>query len=277
MVGSDPATALPSLVWSPVRRPHGSCAAPVNARTVSGASIGGGARLPSVVAARSATCRNVNCLGHCRTWGKRLRARTASAQRPSVAHPAAAVKPTLPNGLVRRRTSVGGARSIPYSASASAIALAEYHRRRSIARGTTSTTALHATHRNRRQATVCASGFPVGSCGPKIHRARKPCPCNRKLAPAGRLATSHAGHRFGRTSSGDGGFASHLLTSSSLCTIRVGLRSLSGEIYPGPRWGRCWLTGPHHYFRGRTIQPRRPLLSGARTTSRPPRRSKRPT
>jgi hypothetical protein len=277
MVGSDPATALPSLVWSPVRRPHGSCAAPVNARTVSGASIGGGARLPSVVAARSATCRRVNRSGHRRTFGKSLRARTASAQRPIVAHPAAAVKPRLPKGLVRRRTSVGATRSIPYSASASAIAQAEYQRRFSIARGTTSTTASHATHRNRRQATVNASGFPAGSCGPKIHRVRKPCPCNRKLAPAGRLATSHAGHRFGRTSSGDGGFASHLLTSSSLCTIRVGLRSLSGEIYPGPRWGRCWLTGPHHYFSRQDHPAPPPPPSGPRTTSRPPRRSKRPT
>jgi len=72
MVGPEPATASPSLVRSPVRRPHGSCAAPVNARTVSGASIGGGARLPSVVAARSATCRRVNRSGHWRTREKSL-------------------------------------------------------------------------------------------------------------------------------------------------------------------------------------------------------------
>jgi hypothetical protein len=57
-------------------------------------------------------------------------------------------------------------------------------------------------------------------------------------------------HRRGRTSSGDGGFAIHPLTSSALCTIRVGLRSPSG-IQPGPRWGRCCSTGPHHYFRRR--------------------------
>ena len=44
---------------------------------------------------------------------------------------------TVWNGLTRRRTAVGGACSMPNRARASAIALPEYHRRRSIARGTT--------------------------------------------------------------------------------------------------------------------------------------------
>jgi hypothetical protein len=107
-----------------------------------------------------------------------------------------------------------------------------------MARGTTSTTALHRRQRKRRHRTVGAAGAPSGSVGPSVHRSRNPCPCSRRLAPAGRLATPHAGHRCGRTSSGDGGRASHPLTSSALCTIRVGLRSPSG-IHPGPRWGRC--------------------------------------
>jgi hypothetical protein len=116
------------------------------------------------------------------------------------------------------------------------MAQAEYHRRRSIARGTTSTTAPQGTHRKRRHGTVSVAGVPPASVGPSIHRVRSPCPCSRKLAPAGRLAAWHPGHCFGRTSSGDGGLASHLLTSSSLCTIRLGPRSLSA-IQPGATMG----------------------------------------
>jgi hypothetical protein len=220
----------------PACRPHQTCAAPMNARTVRGASIGGGARLPSVVAARSATCLRMNAAGDGRTRGNSCPDRTASTQRPSVTQPAAARYPTLPNGLICPRIAGGDARSIPNRASARAMAQAEYHRRRSIARGTTSTTARQVTHRKRRHGTVSAAGVPPASVGPSIHRVRSPCPCSRKLAPAGRLAAWHPGHCFGRTSSGDGGLASHLLTSSSLCTIRLGPRSLSA-IQPGATMG----------------------------------------
>ena len=102
--------------------------------------------------------------------------------------------------------------------------------------GTTSTTAPQGTNWKRRQDTVSAAGVPPASVGPSIHRVRSPCPCSRKLAPAGRLAAWHPGHCFGRTSSGDGGLASHRLTSSSLCTIRLGPRSLSA-IQPGATMG----------------------------------------
>ena len=247
---------------SPACRPHWTCAAPTNARTTKGASIGGGARLPSVVAALSATCLRVNRVGHGRTWGNSRPSRTASAQRPRAAQPVIARSPTLPNGLTRRRIAGGDARSIPNRARARAIADAEYHRRRNIARGTTSTTAPQGTQRKRRHATVRAAALPRASVGPSIHRVRRPCPCSRKLAPAGRLATWQAGHCRGRTSSGDGGLASHLLTSRSLCTIRLGLRSPSG-IQPGPRWGRCSSTGPHHYFWSRDHPGPRPPPSAA--------------
>ena len=70
-------------------------------------------------------------------------------------------------------------------------------------------------------------------------------------------------HRCGRTSSGDGGCASHPLTSNALCTIRVGLRSPSG-IYPGPRWGRCWKHRSPSLFSGaETIPAPRPPPSEA--------------
>src|SRR5205814_132522 len=162
--------------------------------------------------------------------------RTASTQRPSVTQPAAARYPTLPKGLICPRIAGGDTRSIPNRARARAMAQAEYHRRRSIARGTTSTTAPQGTLRKRRHGTVSVAGVPPASVGPSIHRVRSPCPCSRKLAPAGRLAAWHPGHCFGRTSSGDGGLASHLLTSSSLCTIRLGPRSLSA-IQPGATMG----------------------------------------
>jgi len=64
-----------------------------------------------------------------------------------LAQPVLAVAPTILSGLVLPLIFAGLCPSSPNSASACAMAEAEYRRPANIVLGTTSTTALHATHR----------------------------------------------------------------------------------------------------------------------------------
>lgn len=244
-------------------------AAPTNARTVSDASTGGGARLPMAVAARSATWRRVNSSGHPRTPENRRPLLTASDQRQSVAQPATAVVPTILKGLVCRRISAGLCRFRPKRAKACAMADAEYQRRASIASGTTSTTASHLRHRYRRHGTSIATGTSNAAGGPSICRTRRPWPCSRSPCPDGRLATPQHGQCAGRTSSTAGILDNHRLTSRALCTIRLLLRSFSlTGIYPGPDGDGVSAPVPITFSEPRPLRESGPLLQGARTTSR---------
>jgi hypothetical protein len=74
------------------------------------------------VATRSAAWRAVHAAGTARTLDSSPPRRTAATQRRSVAHPLAAVVPTIPNGLTRRRTSAALWRAMPNSAIARPIA-----------------------------------------------------------------------------------------------------------------------------------------------------------
>lgn len=96
--------------------------APRNAADPSESPPEAGAQAASVVAARAATWRRRAPAGSARTDGKSWPARTARDQRRSEAHPAAAVAPTILNGLTRFRITAAGWPPQPQSASASAIA-----------------------------------------------------------------------------------------------------------------------------------------------------------
>lgn len=221
------------------------------------------------VAARSATWRRVNSSGHPRTPENRRPLLTASDQRQSVAQPATALVPTILKGLVCRRISAGLFCSRPNSARACAMADAEYQRLCSIAPGTTSTTVAQFRHKYRRHGTFAATGSASAACGPSICRTRRPCPCSRSPCPDGRLALPQQGQRAGRTSSTVGILDNHCLTSRTLCTIRLLLRSFSSTgIYSGPDGDGVCAPVPITFSEPRSVRKSGPLLQGARTTSR---------
>ncbi len=106
MVGSPPPAPPPR--WT-----SAYMLAPRNAADSTASPPELGAYAASVVAARAATWRRVASAGSCRTTGKSRPAQTALDHRRRLAHPAAAVTPTIRSGLTRRRTSAGGSAASP--------------------------------------------------------------------------------------------------------------------------------------------------------------------
>lgn len=105
--------------------------------------------------------------------------------------------------------------------SASALRSGVVSRRGSRPRGTTMRTAPQGWHWYRRNRIPSSTAAAPSSGGPHWCRSRRPWPWRASLPPLGRLATPQAGHWPGRASSTVGGRASHPLTSSPTCTIRV--------------------------------------------------------
>lgn len=128
------------------------------------------------------------------------------------------------------------------------MAETEYSLRVSVSRGTTVSSALQRVHRNRRERNSKVTGFSPGAPGPRSCRPRRPCPWSATLPPVGRLATPQFGHWAGRTSSGDGSFSNHPLTSSSLRTTPRMLRVpfLNGSMRSTTRG--VFVHAPSHLF-----------------------------
>ena len=127
------------------------------------AAISRRARAASVVAARAATWRADHSGGQRRTSAKSRRSRTARAQRRSVAQPAAAVAPTVDQGLTCERTLAADCLATPKSHSAQAIAGPEKSQPGTSSLGPTTITAPHARHRYRRTSTFLSTGALAGT------------------------------------------------------------------------------------------------------------------
>ena len=175
----------------------------------------------SVIAVRSAACRNVKVSGHARPSSISVPAFASCVQRRSVLQLApSAGSRALAVGAIASRTAGALASSIPNRASASPIARAPYNRRRTTPRGATVTVAPHFWHSYRRTPTPSTTGGCPTASGPCCVRRRSPCPCICTRPPSGRLGALHAGQCAGRHASHSARFARRLLSAAFSSTVR---------------------------------------------------------
>jgi hypothetical protein len=203
-----------------------------------------GANEATKASTRLASSRRVHSVGDAIPANMRDAER---AQRPSDAHPVAAVAPTMRCGLTALRTSRAVRLSTAHKPSASTIATAPYACRRTTPLGTTVAIASHRRHRYRRTPTVRISEASSSALGPSTFRSRRPCPTRMSRLPTGRLAAPQAGQRPGRAASHVGGAFIQDLTSISEWTIRRSLRVFS-TAHAGRRRERCCRTLPSSNF-----------------------------